>query len=106
MRRLALGIVLLICCPVLYARMTAEQVPVAAPKHIRILAAGGLLGQSDGMPEYPGGPYDTDVGPGLHPYGGLQGLIDWVANDAKDESHDLLLITANNLPREVSRPDA
>jgi len=106
MRRLVLGTLLLLCSPLLYTRMTAQQVPVATPKHIRILAAGGLLGQSDGMPEYPGGPYDTDVGPGLHPYGGLQGLIDWVANDAKDQPHDLLLITANNLPREVSRPDA
>ena len=81
----------------------AATTPPAATKHIRILAAGGLLGQYDGMPEYPGGPYDTEVGPGLHPYGGLQGLIDWVA---KDEPRDLLLITANNLPREVSRPDA
>ncbi|HEX5070507.1 MAG TPA: hypothetical protein VFV78_09865 [Vicinamibacterales bacterium] len=103
MRKLCFGITVAICLVALSVHTRAQQGVAAAPKHIRILAAGGLLGQHDGMPEYPGGPYDTEVGPGLRPYGGLQGLIDWIA---KDEPHDLLLITANNLPRSVSRPDA
>lgn len=79
------------------AGLDAQQSP---PKHIRILTAGGLLGLDDGMPEYPGGPFDTEVGPGMHPYGGLAGLVDWVKNDT--EPHDLFLMTANNLPRDVS----
>jgi hypothetical protein len=103
MRRLIPLVTLFLCFPTLRVSTEAQQASSTAVKHIRILAAGGMLGQYDGMPEYPGGAYDTEVGPGLRPYGGLQGLIDWVA---KDEPHDLMLITANNLPREVSRTDA
>jgi len=103
MRRLIPLVILFLCFPTLRVSTKAQQPAAPAVKHIRILAAGGMLGQYDGMPEYPGGAYDTEVGPGLRPYGGLQGLIDWVAND---EPHDLMLITANNLPREVSRTDA
>lgn len=83
---------------VLTAPIAAQQ-GGGATSRIRILAAGGLLGQDDGMPEYPGGPFDTEVGPGMQPYGGLAGLTDWLREHPE---RDLFLMTANNLPRDVT----
>ena len=51
------------------------------------------------MPEYPGGPFDTEVGPGMQPYGGLAGLSDWLRDHPQ---RDMFLMTANNLPRDVT----
>src|SRR5579872_837695 len=72
------------------------QEPISSRSHVRIFAAGGLLGQFDGMPAYPGGSFDTDIGPGIHPYGGIEGLIDWWTRVR--QPRDLLLLTANNMP--------
>ncbi len=82
------------------------QTAEPAGKPIRIITAGGLLGQLDGMPEYPGGSFDTDIGPGIRPYGGLAGLADWLAADRKKGARggaELLLLTGNNQPKKFGK---
>src|SRR5262249_38066726 len=53
------------------------------------------------MPEYPGGPFDTAVGPGMRPYGGPAGLLGWGEKNPGRAKPDMFLMTGNNLPREI-----
>jgi hypothetical protein len=85
------------------ASLQAGQQPGS---HVRIFAAGGLSGQLDGMPEFPAGSFDkfdkeNEVVADIRPYGGLEGLIQF--KNRLTTPADLVLITGNNLPRNVMR---
>jgi hypothetical protein len=95
-----LGTIVTLAFLVLLAFGSVSGHAKTAAVKIRLLAAGGLLGQRDGMPRYPGGSFNVDSGPGIHPYGGLEGLLDWL----KEPTHsrpDLFLLTANNQPLDI-----
>jgi hypothetical protein len=99
-RRAVAPSLLALLCLVFAVSGHAQEAGSTLPR-IHIFAAGGLLGQFDGMPEYPGGSFDKDVGAGIHPYGGLEGLVDWWTAHKAQQRHDLFLLTANNLPQDT-----